>query len=539
MKQLYPKTTIYILVMCLKAVVNALTVFESAMLLSSVVDDVLTDGIGRGLEKNIIKLLFIIVLGITCFLLEYLKSYLLESGRINVMCKVFKSIVAMSYDKIGSKNSSEYFNMVDSDLKLSAGFYQKLDEGIGQFAASIGAMAFIFSMDWRLGTGLFILGIVIIFYNSVISPKFGQIQKEIQTDDCKIKNIVMQEYKSYEYRNFYDFAKLGGFFDSAYDDYIKSNLKKARWRAITSVFGYLIGFLQTYLPLFLAAAVLNGYTLGNVLALISNAAVFMGIFRSIGNIITGMKESDAGTTRIVSYIDSVEKQQEEKQYCLDPCMKIKVDQLYYSYGTVYSLSIDHWTWDGEQSIGIVGEKGSGKSTFIKILVGLLKNYEGTFDVNGHEIKQLSAGICNWVSYMSQDFPVFDMTIIENFRVMAPDKSEQEYMEYAALVNMDKEILAMPQGLHTPIRSSKLSTGQRQRLSLCMILLRDTPYIVLDEPVSNLDLYNRKIIQKIIAGNINKKYVVVSHEMDIFDDSFQIYKMKDGKLQAGSFFVTKM
>lgn len=69
-----------------------------------------------------------------------------------------------------------------------------------------------------------------------------------------------------------------------------------------------------------------------------------------------------------------------------------------------------------------------------------------------------------------------MTIYENFKLVAPDKNTEDYIRYASIVNIDKEISEMPEGLHTPINSNTISTGQRQRIALCMTFItRYTTY----------------------------------------------------------------
>ena len=174
------------------------------------------------------------------------------------------------------------------------------------------------------------------------------------------------------------------------------------------------------------------------------------------------------------------------------------------------------------------EKGCGKTTLLKVLVGLLENYQGSMTLGGQEIRDTAVSKSGYIAYLPQDFPIFDMTILENFELMAPGKSREEYMRYAALVNMDREINQMPERLNTPVNSNKVSTGQRQRLSLCMALMRKSGLLVLDEPVSNLDSENITVLRQLFGDMKEKTFLIVSHNTEIFDDSFKIYTMRKNK-----------
>ena len=186
--------------------------------------------------------------------------------------------------------------------------------------------------------------------------------------------------------------------------------------------------------------------------------------------------------------------------------------------------MENASWDMSANIGIVGEKGCGKTTLLKVLVGLLEHYQGSVTFGGKEIRDIAVRKSGAIAYLPQDFPIFDMTILENFELMAPGKSSEEYMQYAALVNMDREIKKMPEGLNTLVNSNKVSTGQRQRLSLCMILMRESVLLVLDEPISNLDSENITVLRQLFCNRTGKTFLIVSHNPEIFDDTFKIYSI---------------
>lgn len=531
---LYEKKWTCILIMLCKAIISAFLTYYVAEMLAVLVDGTTMHGIALTFRENMGKIGFLLAAIVLHYGLGYWKNVLFEWERAFSRNRVMEKILETPYDYINQKNQAEYFNIISSDLELALSFLDELDSAVTQFAKSMGAIVFIFSVSRKIGFALTMLGLAIVLYHYFISPRFGRIQDNIQTDDSHVRSIIMQEYASYKYRRFFGFPSPEHSFCDIYAKYIKSCLDKAKWQAVTSVFDYLLGFFQTYLPLLLAGMMAGEFSLGIVLAIVNNTVAFMGIFRSVGKILIRIQESLAGIKRIAALIGirenaAVKGQLQTKISLQKERPGIEIEKLKYAYNDErMGVSIERASWDTSANIGIVGEKGCGKTTLLKVLVGLLENYQGSMTLGGQEIRDTAVSKSGYIAYLPQDFPIFDMTILENFELMAPGKSREEYMRYAALVNMDREINQMPERLNTPVNSNKVSTGQRQRLSLCMALMRKSGLLVLDEPVSNLDSENITVLRQLFGDMKEKTFLIVSHNTEIFDDSFKIYPMRKNK-----------
>ncbi len=527
---LYEKKWMCILIMLCKAIVSAFLAYYVAEMLAVLVDGATMHGIAQTVRMHMGKIGLLLTAIVLHYALGYLKNVLFEWERAFSRNRAMEAILGMPYDLIDQKNQAEYFNIISSDLELALSFLDELDSAITQFAKSMGAIVFIFSLSWKISFVLTMLGLVIVSYHYFISPRFGRIQDSIQTDDSNVRSIIMQQYASYGYRRFFGFPSLERLFRDMYARYIASCLDKAKWQAMTSVFDYLLGFFQTYLPLLLVGMMAGEFSLGSVLAIINNTVAFMGIFRSIGKIFIGIQESHAGVKRISSLMEMTEKEEknvriQKKMPSQEKNPRIEIEKLKYCYNDErLGVYIESASWDTAAHIGIVGEKGCGKTTLLKVLVGLLEHYQGSVTLGGKEIRDIAVRKTGYIAYLPQNFPIFDMTILENFELMAPGKSREEYMQYAALVNMDREIKKMPEGLNTPVNSNKVSTGQRQRLSLCMVLMRESALLVLDEPVSNLDSENIAVLRQLFGQMTGRTFLIVSHNPEIFDDTFKIYNI---------------
>lgn len=145
----------------------------------------------------------------------------------------------------------------------------------------------------------------------------------------------------------------------------------------------------------------------------------------------------------------------------------------------------------------------------------------TFLCNGVELKEISEEfLINGYAYLPQDFPILDLTIRENFQLAAPGKEDRFYEDYLKKANLFETVMALPEGMDTKVNAKTISTGQRQRLALCGILMRDTAYVVLDEPISNLDGANIEDIRRLLES-MDKKYIVITHDKRILLKDAQI------------------
>jgi len=166
-----------------------------------------------------------------------------------------------------------------------------------------------------------------------------------------------------------------------------------------------------------------------------------------------------------------------------------------------------------QPLVVMGKSGSGKSLLLYSAVGFLP-YEGSIKVGGVEVSKLTyAQRDKYFSMLLQDDHLFNSSIYENLKIGKPDASNQELMEVLSVVELSELINSLPDGLDTHVGAYgyNFSGGEKQRIKLARLLLRDTPIYLLDEPFEYLDkeLFN-KISQRVKLRLADKTLVIVSH-----------------------------
>lgn len=188
-----------------------------------------------------------------------------------------------------------------------------------------------------------------------------------------------------------------------------------------------------------------------------------------------------------------------------------------------------------QTISLVGRSGAGKSTVIDLLTRLYNFDKGRVLLDGVDIRDL--GLSEYrslLAYYPQDAAIFDGSLLYNLRIRNPEAPFDKINKVIEITGLDKFVQELPRGYDTLIGSEglKLSVGQRQRLALCSILLKDSKICLLDEPTSALDEYNAQRLVKFIrslACREKKLVIIVSHQWSVVKQLDRMIKLEAGKV----------
>ena len=185
-------------------------------------------------------------------------------------------------------------------------------------------------------------------------------------------------------------------------------------------------------------------------------------------------------------------------------------------------------------IGVVGESGCGKSTFLKLLLRFWQKKDGEIAYNGIDIDNVnSENLLDNITMVSQTTYLFDETIENNLRIAKPNASQEELEAACRLASVHDFIMTLPNGYKTQVGAlgDNLSAGEKQRIGLARAFLKGSELILLDEPTSNVDSINEGIILKALKEQKCKKSIIlVSHRESTMAIADRIYRVSDGKMQ---------
>lgn len=182
-------------------------------------------------------------------------------------------------------------------------------------------------------------------------------------------------------------------------------------------------------------------------------------------------------------------------------------------------------------IGIVGESGCGKSTFLKLLLRFWEKSGGEINYDDIDIDKINTdSLLKNVTMVSQSTYLFEETIEDNLRIAKPDATQEEIESACKMASVHDFIMTLPDGYKTQVGAlgDNLSAGEKQRIGLARAFLRGSELILLDEPTSNVDSINEGIILRALKEQKNKKSIIlVSHRESTMAIADRIYQVAGG------------
>ncbi len=185
-----------------------------------------------------------------------------------------------------------------------------------------------------------------------------------------------------------------------------------------------------------------------------------------------------------------------------------------------------------EKIGIIGLTGSGKSTLVKILPALVKEYEGKVYLDEHELKEYSvSSLRKHIGMISQEVFIFNDTLRNNLLIAKPDATDEELIEALKKAKADF-VFKLEKGLDTVLgeKGSRLSGGERQRISIARIFLKNPDILIIDEGTSALDVETEEYVMDEIKNYFSDRTILmITHRLQILDIADRIVVMEKGKI----------
>ena len=185
-----------------------------------------------------------------------------------------------------------------------------------------------------------------------------------------------------------------------------------------------------------------------------------------------------------------------------------------------------------EKLAILGRSGAGKSTLASLLRGDRTPDSGSITLNGISTDQFGDQIANYFSIINQNPYLFNTTIGNNLRLGNEDATDDQLWDVLRRVGLDQMVEKLPQGLETEVDEAGLrfSGGERHRLALARILLKDTPIVLLDEPTVGLDpITEQAVIDTFMTQLKGKTLIWITHHLQGIDQMDQVIFLEDGKI----------
>ena len=266
-----------------------------------------------------------------------------------------------------------------------------------------------------------------------------------------------------------------------------------------------------------------------VIALMSS----FGPVTALASLGTGLQNTFAAGNRVLDVLDecpAVEEVSSGKDIAFNGAECSGVNFAYEDEQILTDFSLDI---PKGQIVGISGRSGSGKSTLLRLLMRFWDIGSGSIRISGEEIKNINtASLRDAESYVTQDTQLFHDSIERNLLIAKPDATHDEIVEACKKASIHDFIMTLPQGYETPVGElgETLSGGERQRLGLARAFLHDAPFILLDEPTSNLDSLNEAVILRALRDyRGDKTILLVSHRKSTMCITDRVCSVENGRV----------
>ena len=248
-----------------------------------------------------------------------------------------------------------------------------------------------------------------------------------------------------------------------------------------------------------------------------------------------IKKGNAAAERVLEILDSENsiKQEANAEKKLDFKSNIKFENVSFKYENEKIIDNINFEIKKGQTIALVGQSGSGKSTIANLIPRFYDVSEGKISIDGINIKKINKNnLRSLIGLVSQDSILFNDTIINNIKLSESETELDDIINSASIANADDFIKKFEKKYETNVGDGggKLSGGQKQRISIARAVFRNPPIMILDEATSSLDSESEKLVQQALEKLMkNRTSLVIAHRLSTIQKADLILVISEGQI----------
>ena len=452
--------------------------------------------------------------------------------------KVFQSLRKLTPAKLEGKDKGNLITVITSDIELLEVFYAH--------TISPTAIAVLYTILLCLFIGQFhmILGILaLLAYLAVgvliplaVSKAGGDDGMRFRTKSGELGSFVLDSLRGLsETLQYGQGQERMRQMNHRTDELSKEEERMKRTTGRNMAITGMTILISDLLMLFVSSMLYQRGTLGFDGVLISTVALMssFGPVTALANLGSTLQNTFAAGNRVLDILEEEPMVKEitgQKEVAFHGA---KAAHVTFSYGQETILKDVSADIKENSVVGIIGKSGSGKSTLLKLLMRFWDVQEGSVSISGIGVNQINtSNLRDMESFVTQETCLFHDSIAANLRIAKLDATQEELEAACKKASIHEFIKKLPKGYETQVGElgDTLSGGERQRLGLARAFLHDAPFMLLDEPTSNLDSLNEAVILKSLEEERNGKTVVlVSHRESTMQIADVVYSVERGRM----------
>lgn len=452
--------------------------------------------------------------------------------------KVFQALRKLCPAKLEGRDKGDLISVITSDIELLEVFYAHTISPVAIACLfTIVLCLFIGSYHWVLGllalAAYIAVGVAIPL---VTSKRSGDDGMKFRSRSGDLSSFVLDSLRGLPEIVQYGvgkarLAEMDARTDALAGDEARMKRTAGRNAAVTNT----VVLLFDLAMLFCAAALYQSGAVGFDGALIPLLALMssFGPVIALANLGSTLQNTFAAGNRVLDILDETPVVEETVDQPEIAFSGAAAEHVTFSYGQETILSDVSVNIPSNAIVGIVGRSGSGKSTLLKLLMRFWNVQQGSVTLSDTPIARINtANLRDMESFVTQETHLFHDSIANNLRIAKLDATQAEIETACQKASVHDFILSLPDGYDTPVGElgDTLSGGERQRLGLARAFLHDAPFLLLDEPTSNLDSLNEAVILKSLReARAGKTVVLVSHRESTMRIADNVYSVENGRM----------
>ena len=506
----------------------------------------ITNGLITGMNFDTINsiALFLLIIYLVSALFDFLQGIIMATVA-NKFAQKMRTQISKKINKLplryfDTHSYGDLLSRVTNDVDtIAMSLSQSLGTLVGAITLFIGSIIMMFYTNWILAiTGIVssLLGFVAMFVIMAKSQKYFNAR---QVELGKLNGHIEEIYSNHNVVNAYNGQKEASeTFDKLNQSVYECN-KKSRFLSGLSqpIMSFIGNFSYVAVCVVGAILTMNGsITFGVIVAFMMYIRLFTGPLTQIAQGMTNLQTTAAASERVFEFLEEPEMDEQKNiTKHLDPAKvegNIVFDHIKFSYDGKKTV-IKDFSCDVKkgQKVAIVGPTGAGKTTMVNLLMKFYNIADGNITIDGVSTKELSReNIHDLFIMVLQDTWLFNGTIRDNIKYNK-EVSDEDIMKACKTVGIDKFIKTLPGGLdYTLSDSESISQGQKQLLTIARGMIKNAPFLILDEATSSVDTRTEELVQqamdKLTEGRTS---FIIAHRLSTIRNADMILVMNEGNI----------
>lgn len=461
----------------------------------------------------------------------------------DIQAGVFEQIMDVDWQHLTHYHSGDILNRFGNDIKTVAssamGWLPQLVTGVFSF---LGSLALILYYDPTMALIALVNAPVMMFASRFLLGHLRKHTQEVKKADSEM--VEFQEEAFYNVDSIKSFD-LSGLFKrrllKVQEHYYETNQRYNRFSIFTNMVLSGLGMVVEYSCFGWGIYRLwtGRITFGEMTLFLGQAGKLSATFNSLVSIVPSTLGATVSAGRIMELLKLPKERRRgnlpESFTKNESLLHIRLKEVDFAYVPDHPvLQRSEMTANSNEIIALVGPSGEGKTTIIRMLLGLIQPQRGQALLIDNDQNEIPMGISTRAcfSYVPQGNTLFSGSVAENLRMVKEDATDEDIVEALKTACAYEFVSKLPGGIYGMLgeQGHGVSEGQAQRISIARAVLRDAPVLLLDEATSALDVATeRKVLKNIVEKAPNKICIVTTHRPSVLNMCQRVYRIMDTRL----------